>query len=258
MFDAPDRAVGYNGNEHRIEANDLGGLCRLSGDAAAIYSGNWMCGNKVHRNFIHDVESAPFDSETHGSYIDDGGAGADAVDNFFYRIDGAACFFNGGRDNEAGAQPEVRRHSALHLHARPVVLLDRDREPPEPVAGGGSPRRHLERRVPLLCLIPNTVAAIEAAKDTWLTPRGCVEDELWLAQRLAFLPGAADRQGTADAYGRHHRDRQHARYRPGVRRRGGRRSAPGGGSRPFGPNSAGRAAPSRSPACASRRTARGG
>ncbi len=176
VSDVPDRAVGYDGNEHRIEANDLGGICRLSGDAAAVYSGSWdVRGNKVHRNFIHDVGSSLFHSETHGVYIDDGGAGADVRDNFFYRIDGAAFFFNGGRDNEAERNLVVRCFAALRTSTRALTLgSDTIQNLLNKLSAVGYRGAKWTAAYPQCALIPDTVAAIEAAKDTWLTPRGCV------------------------------------------------------------------------------------
>ncbi len=176
VSDVPDRAVGYDGNEHRIEANDLGGICRLSGDAAAIYSGSWdVRGNQVHRNFIHDVGSSLFHSETHGVYIDDGGAGADVRDNFFYRIDGAAFFFNGGRDNEAERNLVVRCHAALRTSTRALTLGSAAiQNLLNKLSAVGYRSAKWTAAYPRCALIPDTVAAIEAAKDTWLTPRGCL------------------------------------------------------------------------------------
>ena len=176
VSDVPDRAVGYDGNEHRIEANELGGICRLSGDASAIYSGSWdVRGNTVHGNFIHDVGSSLFHKETHGVYIDDGGAGGDVRDNFFYRIDGAAFFFNGGRDNEAERNLVVDCYAALRTSQRALTLeSDTIQNLLNKLHAVGYRSLKWTTEYPECALIPGTLAAIEAAKDTWLTPRGCL------------------------------------------------------------------------------------
>jgi hypothetical protein len=176
VLDVPDRAVGYDGNEHRIEHNELGGICRLSGDASAIYSGSWdVRGNKVHGNFIHDVGSSLFHSETHGVYIDDGGAGGDVRDNFFYRIDGAAFFFNGGRDNEAERNLVVHCRAALRTSTRAFSYTVKEiQDQLNKLSAVGYRSATWTQKYPACAAIPNTLAAIEAAKDTWLMPRGCV------------------------------------------------------------------------------------
>lgn len=176
VSDGPDQALIYAGNNHEIEANDFGDLGRLCGDTGVIYAGGWEArGNKVHGNFIHDVDSALFDGITHGIYVDDAGAGADIADNFFYRVDGAAFFFNGGPDNQAERNLVVRCRSALRTSTRGLdfstgEIADRVNA----LLSVGYRSATWSTAYPSCALIPNTVAAIEAAKDTWLTPRRCV------------------------------------------------------------------------------------
>ena len=55
--DMPDYAIGYSGNDHVIELNDIAGVGREVVEGGAIYTG-WnptACGTTLRNNFIHDL-----------------------------------------------------------------------------------------------------------------------------------------------------------------------------------------------------------
>ena len=182
VYDAPDRAIGYNGNEHLIEANEINDVCLICADAAAIYTGAWdVRGNKVRNNFIHHVRSAILGNATNGIYVDDDGAGLEAEGNFFYEVAGRAIFINGGRDNIARKNLMVRCGSGLYVTTRGLTMPEEfDRDGKTPVDKmlarllAVNYRSDLWRaRYPQCALIPNTAAVIAAERDIWLTPREC-------------------------------------------------------------------------------------
>ncbi len=199
IYDAPDRAIGYNGNEHLIEANEINDVCLICADAAAIYTGAWdVRGNKIRDNFIHHVRSAILGNATNGIYVDDDGAGLDAEGNFLYEVAGRAFFFNGGRDNIARRNLIVRCGSGLYVTTRGLGM------PEEFDRNGKTPVDHMlarllavnyrsalwRTRYPQCALIPNTAAVIAAERDIWLAPRDCrFEDNFGWRSRDGWYAG---------------------------------------------------------------------
>jgi len=176
IHDAPDRAIGYGGNDHLIELNELDHLCLLCADAAAIYTGGWSTrGCKVKNNFIHHVRSTINGSATHGLYVDECGEGAWSEGNIFYEVGGAAHKY-GCRDNVAINNLIVKCGSSLWTddwgldraqptssYANYITDLNALGYQQEPWAS----------RYPECAKIPNTWTALIQAPDTWLTPRNC-------------------------------------------------------------------------------------
>jgi hypothetical protein len=189
IHDAPDRAIGYGGNDHLIELNELDHLCLLCADAAAIYTGHWSTrGCLVKNNFIHHVRSAINGSQTHGLYIDECGHGAWSAGNIFYEVAGAAHKF-GGRDITVVNNLIVKCGSGLWVddwglaRANPVLPPGDENQKPTYADALTDPNYGLLAlgyrqepwlsRYPECAVIPNTWEAIIADADTWLTPRNC-------------------------------------------------------------------------------------
>ena len=57
IHDAPHMAIGFGGNDHRIEFNEIHSVCRESNDAGAIYAGrNWTTrGTVIRHNYLHHI-----------------------------------------------------------------------------------------------------------------------------------------------------------------------------------------------------------
>ena len=186
---APDRAIGYGGNDHLIEFNELDHLCLLCADAAAVYTGSWSTrGCRLKNNFIHHVRSAINGSHTHGLYVDECGHGAWSEGNVFYEVAGAAHKF-GGRDitvvnnlivkcgsglwvddwGLARANPELPAGDPKHKDTYAGYLTD----PNSGLLALGYQQEPWLSRYPECAAIPNTWEAIIADADTWLTPRNC-------------------------------------------------------------------------------------
>ena len=95
------QAIGFSGNNHKIQYNDIYNALSYAEDAGVIYSGrNWdYRGNNINYNFIHDIKNNYGGSTINIIYFDDCLSGNKAIGNIFYNIDGNAIFINGGRDN---------------------------------------------------------------------------------------------------------------------------------------------------------------
>ncbi len=115
---APHMAIGFGGNDHLIERNEIANVCFESNDAGAIYTGrNWtMRGNVLKNNYLHDIKGFQ-DRGCVGIYLDDMFSSADIVGNLFVRVTRAA-FIGGGRDNSIQNNIFIDCTPALHIDAR--------------------------------------------------------------------------------------------------------------------------------------------
>ena len=118
IHDAPHQAVGYGGNDHVIEFNEIHSVCYESNDAGAIYSGrNWSNrGTVICNNYMHHV-SGFRGKGCVGVYFDDILSGQAIRSNVFYKVTRAA-FIGGGRDNVVENNIFVDCKPALHIDAR--------------------------------------------------------------------------------------------------------------------------------------------
>jgi len=115
---APHQAIGFGGNDHRIEFNEIHSVCYESNDAGAIYSGrDWtMRGTVIRYNYLHDITG--FEGRgCVGVYLDDMYCGTEIVGNVFYRVTSAA-FIGGGRDCLIENNIFVECQPAVHIDAR--------------------------------------------------------------------------------------------------------------------------------------------
>ena len=118
IHDAPHMAIGFGGNEHRIEYNEIHRVCTESNDAGAIYTGrNWtMRGTVIRHNYLHHITGFR-DRGCVGVYLDDMFGGTEISGNLFYRVTRAA-FIGGGRDCLVKNNLFVDCNPALHIDAR--------------------------------------------------------------------------------------------------------------------------------------------
>ncbi|MCC6696611.1 MAG: right-handed parallel beta-helix repeat-containing protein [Candidatus Hydrogenedentes bacterium] len=118
IHDAPHMGMGFGGNDHLIEFNEIYNVCFESNDAGAIYTGrNWtMRGNVLRYNYLHDISG--FENKgCVGIYLDDMFASADILSNVFYNVTRAA-FIGGGRDCTVANNIFVDCKQAMHVDAR--------------------------------------------------------------------------------------------------------------------------------------------
>lgn len=118
IHDAPHMGMGFGGNDHLIEFNEIYNVCFESNDAGAIYTGrNWtMRGNVIRYNYLHHISGFQ-DKGCVGVYLDDMFSSADIVSNVFYKVTRAA-FIGGGRDCTVANNIFVDCKPALHVDAR--------------------------------------------------------------------------------------------------------------------------------------------
>lgn len=115
---APHMGMGFSGNEHTIEYNEIGNVCKESNDAGAIYTGrDWtMRGNVLRYNYLHDIQGFR-NRGCVGIYLDDMFSSADIVSNLFVNVTRAA-FIGGGRDSKINGNVFVNCNPAVHIDAR--------------------------------------------------------------------------------------------------------------------------------------------
>ena len=115
---APHQAIGFGGNDHLIEFNEIHSVCYESNDAGAIYAGrNWtMRGTVIRHNYFHDISG--FEGRgCVGVYLDDQFSGTEIFGNLFYKVTRAAMI-GGGRDCTIANNIFVDCAPAMHVDAR--------------------------------------------------------------------------------------------------------------------------------------------
>ncbi len=118
IHNAPHMGMGFGGNDHVIELNEIHSVCYESNDAGAIYTGrNWtMRGTVIRNNYLHHING--FEGRgCVGVYLDDMFCGTEISGNLFYRVTRAA-FIGGGRDCLVTNNLFVDCNPALHIDAR--------------------------------------------------------------------------------------------------------------------------------------------
>ena len=115
---APHMAIGFSGNNHLIEFNEIHRVCYETNDAGAIYCGrDWtMRGTIIRHNFLHHIDG--FEKRgCVGVYLDDMFSGTSIYGNLFYKVTRAA-FIGGGRDCKVENNIFIDCNPALHVDAR--------------------------------------------------------------------------------------------------------------------------------------------
>jgi len=118
IHDAPHMGMGFGGNDHVIELNEIHSVCYESNDAGAIYTGrNWtMRGTVIRNNYLHHINGFQGRGCV-GVYLDDMFCGTEISGNLFYRVTRAA-FIGGGRDCVVKNNLFVDCNPSLHIDAR--------------------------------------------------------------------------------------------------------------------------------------------
>ena len=118
IHNAPHMGMGFGGNEHVIQWNEIHSVCYESNDAGAIYAGrNWtMRGTLIRHNYLHHINGFQGKGCV-GVYLDDMFGGTEISGNVFYRVTRAA-FIGGGRDCLVENNLFVDCKPSLHIDAR--------------------------------------------------------------------------------------------------------------------------------------------
>lgn len=115
---APHMAIGFSGNDHLIEFNEIHSVCYESNDAGAIYAGrDWtMRGTRIRHNYFHHISG--FERRgCVGVYLDDQFCGTEVFGNIFYKVT-RAVMIGGGRDCAIENNVFVDCVPATHVDAR--------------------------------------------------------------------------------------------------------------------------------------------
>lgn len=121
LHDLPHVAIGFTGNEHCIEYNEMHNVVFQANDAGAIYTTGatetWtMRGHVIRYNYLHDIDG--FEGRgCQGVYLDDAFSSIHLYGNLFERVHRAA-FIGGGRDNIYEKNLFVDCAIAVHIDAR--------------------------------------------------------------------------------------------------------------------------------------------
>ncbi len=115
---APHMGMGFSGNDHLIEYNELHSVTYESNDAGAIYTGrNWsMCGTIIRYNYFHHINGWEGRGCV-GVYLDDQFGGTTIYGNLFYNVTRAAMI-GGGRNCSIENNTFVDCTPATHVDAR--------------------------------------------------------------------------------------------------------------------------------------------
>ena len=118
IHDAPHMAIGFGGNDHIIELNEIHDVCLESNDAGALYTGrNWtMRGHVIRYNHLYDV-TGYLGKGSVGVYLDDMFSSAEIYGNLFRNVTHAA-FIGGGRDCTVENNIFIDCKMGLHIDSR--------------------------------------------------------------------------------------------------------------------------------------------
>ncbi len=100
IHDSAHMAIGFKGNNHVMEYNEIYDVCQIADDSGAIYAGRdyATCGNIIRCNYFHDLKS---DADNHigifGVYCDDNLGPCRIEKNVFLRCQ-SALLLHGGHD----------------------------------------------------------------------------------------------------------------------------------------------------------------
>lgn len=136
LHDTPYLTVGYSGNEHLFQYNEIACSMLEAGDGGGMYTGrDWGSrGTVVRWNYLHHFgkdgvalreaqgrpsgcEALKKDVMVEGIYLDDCDSGETIYGNIFYKA-GRAMFTGGGRDNKWTHNLVIDCTTAVHFDTR--------------------------------------------------------------------------------------------------------------------------------------------
>jgi hypothetical protein len=99
IHDSPHMAIGFSGNDHIMELNEVHSVCYETADVGAFYTGrDWTArGNVIRHNYIHDIKGVA-KLGAQAIYLDDAASGTLVYGNLIYATD-RAMLIGGGREN---------------------------------------------------------------------------------------------------------------------------------------------------------------
>jgi hypothetical protein len=118
MHHAPHWVIGFGGNDHVIELNEVHDVCQETGDVGVFYTGrDWTVrGNVLRWNFVHHVHG-PGLWGAQVVYLDDAASGTLVYGNVIYEAY-RAMLIGGGRDNRIENNVIVDCVVSIHVDNR--------------------------------------------------------------------------------------------------------------------------------------------
>lgn len=100
IYDVPHMAIGFAGNDHIIELNEIYNACYETSDSGVIYTArDWTYrGNVIRDNYIHDIPTMGGHG-SHALYFDDMMSSAEVTGNIINNVNNMAMLVGGGRDH---------------------------------------------------------------------------------------------------------------------------------------------------------------
>ena len=138
ISNGPHTAVLLNGNNHRVEYNDISAVCSETMDVGVIYTGRDLTqrGHRIAHNFIHHISAlAPVltassvlgaavnqsyvkvGTEASAIYFDDLSSGSSVTGNVFYRVH-RAVLIGGGSGHTVTHNLFLQCEVPVHIDAR--------------------------------------------------------------------------------------------------------------------------------------------
>ncbi len=126
----PHSAIIFDGNEHRIEKNEIHHVLLETGDCGAIYAGrDWtLHGTRIQWNFIHDLPGSSGRWQN-GVYLDDMASGIRVEGNIFFRCN-SGMLVGGGRDNLIAHNVFIDSKLGIRFDQRGVGWMSRSLKDP--------------------------------------------------------------------------------------------------------------------------------
>gem|GEM_PF-3294719 len=123
LHHGPHSAILFDGNEHRIEKNEIHHVLLETGDCSAIYTGrDWtLHGTVIRWNFIHDLPGTP-GRQQNAVYLDDMASGIRVEGNIFFRCN-SGMLVGGGRDNRIAHNLFIDSKLGIRFDQRGVTWM---------------------------------------------------------------------------------------------------------------------------------------
>ena len=127
IYNAPQQAIYYGGNNNIIEYNNIHDVALLSSDCGAVYTGRrWdEVGNIVRYNAVYNIGGEGF--TPHAIYFDDGASGQTVYGNIIMNCNGYGFLIGGGRNHNIYNNIIINCDKAFYYDARSInAVLDKD------------------------------------------------------------------------------------------------------------------------------------
>ena len=127
IYNAPQQAVFYGGNNNIIEYNNIHDVALLSSDCGAIYTGRrWdEVGSIIRYNAVYNIGGEEF--TPHAIYFDDGSSGQTVYGNIIMNSNGYGFLIGGGRNHNIYNNIIINCEDAFYYDERSInAVLDPD------------------------------------------------------------------------------------------------------------------------------------